>query len=173
MTQLDVVKKIINVLPIDKYRHIVTVLHQFDLSTTTPTQILGKINAHEMYMHITPQDGSSSNKKNDLAFKASQEKKGKGKIKEVIIESSSDDDSGDEMLVLMVRNTTKMLERLNKKGNKRNPIEEMIGYLDHQFPYEKKDKYKKKNKDKKNDSSDDGDKEKKKYKPYKKDGKKK
>jgi hypothetical protein len=49
----------------------------------------------------------------------------------------------------------------------------MLGYLDHQFPYEKKDKYKKKNKDKKNDSSDDGDKEQKKYKPYKKNGKKK
>ncbi|XP_066365270.1 uncharacterized protein [Miscanthus floridulus] len=99
-------------------------------------------------MHITPRDGSS-NKKKDLPFKASQEKKGKGKIKEVIIESSSDYDSGDQKLVLM------------------------LGYLDHQFPYEKKDKYKKKNKDKKNDSSDDGDKEKKKYKTYKKDGKKK
>jgi hypothetical protein len=127
MTQPDVVKKIINVLLIDKYGHIITVLHQFDLYTTTPTQILGKINTHEMYMHITPQDGSS-NKKNNLAFKTSQEKKGKCKIKEVIIESSSDDDSGDGMLVLMVRNTTKMLERLNKKGNKRNPIEEMNCY---------------------------------------------
>jgi len=89
---------------------------------------LGKINAHEIYIHITPQDGSSSNKKKDLAFKASQEKKGKGKIKEVIIKSSSDDDSGDEKLALMVRNTTKMLERLNKKGNKRNLIEEMDCY---------------------------------------------
>ena len=128
MTLLDVVNKIISVLPIDKYGHIVTVLHQVDLSTTTSTQILGKINAHEMYMHITPQDGSSSNKKKDLAFKASQEKKGKGKIKEVIIKSSSDDDSGDETLALMVRNTTKMLERINKKGNKRNLIEEMDCY---------------------------------------------
>ena len=75
----DVVKKILSVLPIDKYVHIVTVLHQGDLSTATPTQILGKINAHEMYMHITPQDGSSSTKKKDLAFKASQEK-GKARI---------------------------------------------------------------------------------------------
>ena len=54
----DVVRKILSVLPIDKYGHIVTVLHQGDLSTATPTQILGKINAHEIYMHITPQDGS-------------------------------------------------------------------------------------------------------------------
>ena len=51
----DVVRKILSVLPIDKYGHIVMVLHQGDFSTATPTQILGKINAHEMYMHITPQ----------------------------------------------------------------------------------------------------------------------
>ena len=63
LTQLqpsDVIRKILSVLPINKYGHIVTVLHQGDLSTAIPTQILGKINAHKMYMHITPQDGSSS-----------------------------------------------------------------------------------------------------------------
>jgi len=66
LTQLqpsDVVRKILCVLPIDKYGHIVTVLHQGDLSNATPTQILGKINSHEMYMHITPQDGSLSSNK--------------------------------------------------------------------------------------------------------------
>ena len=36
----DVVRKILSVLPIDKYGHIVTVLYQGDLSTATPTQIL-------------------------------------------------------------------------------------------------------------------------------------
>ena len=88
MSPSDVVRKILSVLPIDKYRHIVTVLHQGDLSAATPTQILGNINAHEMYMHITPQDGSSSNKKKDkdLAFKASQEK-GKARLE---YESSSE-----------------------------------------------------------------------------------
>ena len=54
MQQSNVVRKILSVLSIDKYGHIMTVLHQGDLSTATPTQILGKINAHEMYMHITP-----------------------------------------------------------------------------------------------------------------------
>ena len=44
----DVVRKILSVLPIDKYGHIVMVLHQGDLSTATSTQILGKINAHEI-----------------------------------------------------------------------------------------------------------------------------
>ena len=80
MQPSDVVKKILSVLSIDKYGHIVTVLHQGDLSTATPTQILGKINAHEMYMHITPQDGSSSTKKKDLALKASKRRGAKQKL---------------------------------------------------------------------------------------------
>jgi hypothetical protein len=40
MTQMqpsDVVRKILCVLPIEKYGHIVIVLHQGDLSTSTPT----------------------------------------------------------------------------------------------------------------------------------------
>ena len=69
LTQPDVVRKILSVLPNDKYGHIVTVLYQVDLSTTTPTQILGNINAHTMCMHITPQSESSSNKKKDLLSK--------------------------------------------------------------------------------------------------------
>jgi hypothetical protein len=103
-------RNILSVLPIEKYGHIVTVLHQMDLSITTPTQILGKINAHEMYMHINDKDGSSSKKK-DLALKASQEKKGKAKI-QVEEESSSDDDL-DTNIALMVRKTTNMLKKLN------------------------------------------------------------
>ena len=67
ISQPDVVRKILSVLPIDKYGHIVTVLHQMDLSVATPTQIFGKINAHEMYMHINDKDESSSKRK-DLAL---------------------------------------------------------------------------------------------------------
>ena len=37
MQPSDVVRKILSVLPIDKYGHIVMVLHQGDLSTATPT----------------------------------------------------------------------------------------------------------------------------------------
>jgi hypothetical protein len=111
----DVVRKILSVFPIEKYGHIVMVLYQGDLSTTRPTQILGKINAHEMYMHITPQDGSSSNNKKDLAFKASQKKRGKVKVDH---DSSSDDENNDASLALMVRRTAKMLKNLNKNGVK-------------------------------------------------------
>jgi hypothetical protein len=115
ISQPNVVRKILSVLPIEKYGHIVTMLHQMDLSITTPTQILGKINAHEMYMHINDKDGSSYKRK-DLALKASQEKKGKAKM-QVEEESSSDDDL-DTNIALMVRKTTKMLKKLNQEGMK-------------------------------------------------------
>ena len=68
-------------------------------------------------MHITPQEGSSSSKKKDLAFKASQKKKSKEKI---AYDSSSDDEVDDASLALMVRRTAKMLKKLNKNGIKFN-----------------------------------------------------
>jgi hypothetical protein len=113
ISQPDVVGKILSVIPIDKYGHIVTVLHQMDLTIATPTQIMGKINAHEMYMHINDKDESSSKRK-DLALKANQEKKGKAKVQ--IEEESSSDDDLDANIALMVRKTTKMLKKLNREG---------------------------------------------------------
>jgi hypothetical protein len=86
-----------------------------DLSVTTPTQILGKINAHEMYMHINDKDVSSSKRK-DLALKANQERKGKAKIQ--IEEESTSDDDLDANIALMVKKTTKMLKKLNREGIK-------------------------------------------------------
>jgi hypothetical protein len=69
ISQPDVVRKILRVLPIDRYEHIATMLHQMDISVATPTQILGKINVHEMYMHINDKDGSSSKRKEEQAQK--------------------------------------------------------------------------------------------------------
>jgi hypothetical protein len=146
-----------------------------------------------MYMHITPKEGSSSYKKKDLAFKASHDKKKKKSQAMIVQESSSESDIDDVSLALMVRKTTKMLNKLNKSGikfdgkkkkfftsSKRKPIFEMdcyncgeLSHIAHQCPKPPKDKYKNKNKGKKDDSSDDEE-EKKKNKPYKKkDGKKK
>jgi hypothetical protein len=118
MSLSDVARKILSVLPVEKYGHIVTILHQSDLSTVTPTQVLEKINAHKMYMHITPKDGSSSSKKKDLAFKASNEKKKKKSPTIIVQESSSDDDLDDASLALMVKKTTKMLKKINKSDIK-------------------------------------------------------
>jgi len=186
MSAANVARKILCVLPIEKYGHIVTMLHQGDLSTATRTSILGKINAHDMYMHLNPQDGSSSAKKEkDLALKASH----KGKAKKIEVESSTSSDDN-ASVALLVRRTTKMLKKINKNGDnfdskkkkfftssKRNPISKMdcyncgnLGHLAHQCPKPKKDKYKKKNKEQ-DDSSDDEKNEKKQYK--KKGGKKK
>ena len=83
-------------------------------------------------MHITPQDGSSSTKKKDLAFKASQEK-GKARVE---YESSSDDEIDDANLALMVRRTAKMLKKLNKNsvkfdGKKKNSS---LAIEESQFP---------------------------------------
>jgi hypothetical protein len=125
-----------------------------DLSTATSTQILGKINAHEMYMHINDKDVSSSKRK-DLALTASQEKKGKAKMQDE--EESSSDNDLDANIDLIVRKTTKMLKKLNREGikfdsrkkkffsNKRKPISEMdcyncgeLGHLTHQCNKPKK-----------------------------------
>jgi hypothetical protein len=181
ISQPDVVRKILSVLPIDKYGPIAIVLHQMDLSVATPTQILGKINAHEMYMHINDKDGSSSKRK-DLALKANQEKKGKVKVQ--IEEESSSDDDLDANITLMVTKTTKMLKKLNREGikfdsrkkkffsSKRKSISKMdcynygeLGHLAHQYNKSKKNKFK----GKKEDDSDDEKKEKKFFK--RKDGK--
>jgi hypothetical protein len=170
LTQSNVKRKILNVLPIEKYKHIVTVLHQMDLYTTMPTQILGKINAHDMCMHINEQDGSSSKKK-DLALKTNQEKKGKAKIV-TNKGSSSDDDFDDAKITLMMKKTIKMLKKLNREGikfdsrkkklftsSKWKPISEIecyncgeLGHLDHKCTKPEKNKFK----GKKNDDSEDG-----------------
>jgi hypothetical protein len=147
-------------------------LHEMDLSTATPTQILGKINAHEMYMHINDKDNSSSLNK-DLDLKSSQEKKGKTKV--LVEEESSSDYDLDANNALMVIKITKMLKKLNREGikfdsrkkkffsSKRKPISEMdcynygeLGHLAHQCTKPKKNKFKRK----KDDESEDEKKEK-------------
>jgi len=95
-----------------------------------------------------------------LAFKASQEKRGKAKVDQ---DSSSDDEIDDASLALIVRRTAKMLKKLNKNSvkfdgkkkkiftsSRRKPIFEIdcynyeeLGHLAHKCLKPKKDKYKK------------------------------
>ena len=63
-------RKILDQHDRDNYSHIVTYLHQTNLSKATPFGVLGKINAHEMYMNITS-DAKPPSKKKDIALKAS------------------------------------------------------------------------------------------------------
>ena len=66
MTKPDVARKIVGLLPKDKYGMCITMLHNEDLSKATPSSVLGKITAHEMYMDFNFDDGPSTSKKKDL-----------------------------------------------------------------------------------------------------------
>ena len=120
MKKSDVARKIIGLLPKGKYGTIVTMLHNENLSNATPSSVLGKITAHEMYMDFNFDEGSSSSKNKDLALKASM-KKEKAK-KKVIVEKSKaqdddeDEESDNEEIALLVRRAANTLNRLGKKG---------------------------------------------------------
>jgi len=174
MAPADVARKILELLPVNKYGNIVTVLHQTDLSTATPSGVLGKINAHEMYMNIKPEEGTS--KKKDIALKASSFKEKKSTPKKIIVvdnkeEEEEEEEESDEEVALLVRKVTSALSRLDKKGIKyssskkkffpsKKKLEEMecykcgkVGHLS--FQCRASSKKKKEKKHHKNDSSDE------------------
>ena len=49
ITDEDVVRKIISILPRPEYQIIAMLLHQEDLENMTPADALGRITAHELY----------------------------------------------------------------------------------------------------------------------------
>ena len=76
MQPSDVVRKILSVLPIDKYGHIVTVLHQSDLLLLRQLKYWGR----SMHMRCTCTSllkMAPLLPKKNLVFKAGQEKRGK------------------------------------------------------------------------------------------------
>ena len=74
----DIMRKIISVLPQNKYANIITILHNMeDLSTMTLAIVIGKIVAFEMSHKMGHEEASSSSKGKSLA--CSEHKKMKGK----------------------------------------------------------------------------------------------
>jgi hypothetical protein len=94
----DIVTKIISLLPQQRYRSIITIFHNMeDLSTMTPTIVIGKIAAFEMSRKMGQEEPTYSR---PYAFACDEKKKGKTKsptpsssIEEEEEESDDDEDS--------------------------------------------------------------------------------
>ena len=104
LDDVDIVRKIISVLPQKKYISIITILHNMeDLSTMTPAIVIGKIVAFEMSHKMGQEEASSSSKGKALAC---GKKKMKGKQVETSSSSSSeeeeDEDDDDEDSMMMI-----------------------------------------------------------------------
>jgi hypothetical protein len=134
-------RKIISVLPQNKYANIITILHNMeDISTMTLAIVIGKIVAFEMSRKMGQEEASSSSKGKALA--CSEKRKTKGKQVETSSSSSSssedededddDDDDDDESSdddqsssttsdldeesIKLINKVEKMIQRLNVKG---------------------------------------------------------
>ena len=123
----DIIWKILHSLHKPKYNIVTSLLYEKDLSTLEVSEVVGKIRSHEMFLlgEIDPPQA-----KKDLAFKAKSEHKSKKKNKgKAPSPSSSDDEAseessdvdGDIELALLMRKTTMMMSRLNKKGYNYDP----------------------------------------------------
>jgi hypothetical protein len=128
----DIVRKIISLLPQQRYGSIITILHNMeDLSTMTPTIVIGKIAAFEMSCKMGRQEEPTSSR--SYAF-ACDERKGKKKAptpsssseeeeeEEEEGEEESDDDednqpstssSEDEETIWRVRKVMGMIRKIN------------------------------------------------------------
>jgi ABC-type multidrug transport system ATPase subunit len=88
----DIMRKIISLLPQQRYVSIITILHNLeDLSQMTPTIVIGKIAAFEMSQKIGQQEQPTSSK--PYAFASDEHKKMKGKKK---APSSSEEEEEEE-----------------------------------------------------------------------------
>ena len=132
LDDVDIMWKIIFVLPQKKYASIITILHNMeDLSTMTSAIAIGKIVAFEMSRKMGQEEASSSSKGKALA--CGKKKKMKGKQVETSSSSSSssedeeedscDDDQSssstfdlDEESIKLINKVEKMIQRLNVKG---------------------------------------------------------
>jgi hypothetical protein len=125
----DIVRKIISLLPQQRYRSIITILHNMeDLSTMTPTIVIEKITAFEMSRKMCQGEEPTSSR--PYAF-ACDERKGKKKAStpssssEVEEEEENDDEgnnqpstssSEDEKTIRRVGKVMRMIRKINLMG---------------------------------------------------------
>jgi hypothetical protein len=125
----DIVRKIISLQPQQRYGSIITILHNMeDLSTMTPTIVIGKIVAFEMSWKICQGEEPTSSR--PYAF-ACDERKGKKKARtpssssEEEEEEESDDEednqpstssSEDEETIWHVEKVMEMIHKINLMG---------------------------------------------------------
>jgi hypothetical protein len=119
----DIVRKIISLLPQQKYEIIITILHNMeDLSQMTPTIVIGKIAAFEMSRKMGWQEEPTSSR--PYAF-ACDERKGKKKAMGEEEEEESDDEednqpstssSEDEDTIRRVGKVMGMIRKINLMG---------------------------------------------------------
>jgi hypothetical protein len=89
----DIVRKIISLLPQQKYGSIITILHNMeDLSTMTPTIVIGKITAFEMSRKMCRGEEPTSSR--PYAFACGERK---GKKKAPTLSSSSEEEEEEEI----------------------------------------------------------------------------
>jgi ABC-type multidrug transport system ATPase subunit len=125
----DIVRKIISLLPQQRYGSIITILHNMkELSTMTPTIVIGKIAAFEMSQKMCR--GEEPNFLRPYAF-ACDERKGKNKApspsssseEEEEEESNDDEDnqpstssSEDEETIRRIKKVMGMIRKINLIG---------------------------------------------------------
>jgi cell division protein FtsB len=112
ITDEDITRKILSVLPQERYNTIATFLHQCDLSRMTPTHALGKIMAYELFANVNVESPSSSSK--NTALKADYSSRTKKKV----VKKDEDDDT-----TTLLRKANSLLKTLSMKGFEFDPCE--------------------------------------------------
>src|SRR5207237_953150 len=116
ITDEDVVRKIISILPRPRYQVIFTLLRQEDIQKMSPADALGRIAPHELYELDGVLTSTSTPSKN-LALKVEH----KPRKKNVVKEESNDDEDGERDISSIIKTTMRLLKNLNRKGLEFNP----------------------------------------------------
>jgi hypothetical protein len=130
LTEQEIIRKILQTLPKNKYNIVKALLFEKDFSTLTIIEVVNKIRSHEMFMMEDVESSTSnSSVKKDLALMASEKiKSNKTNAKPPSSSSesegksdSSEVESDDAKFVLLMKRTTRMLSKIGKKGYNYDP----------------------------------------------------